>query len=98
MSEPIFVADGTQVTGTFSAAPPSWHSGGADCHRAPAPCYSPGQRVWLSSKDLPLQVESRKLAPRFVGPFEVEQIINPAAVRFMLLPSMKVQKILDVRR
>lgn len=28
--------------------------------RAPAPSYAPGQKVWLLSKDLPLQVESKK--------------------------------------
>ncbi|KAK9533156.1 hypothetical protein VZT92_008305 [Zoarces viviparus] len=62
----------------------------ADRHRAPAPTYSPGQKVSLSSRDLPLQVESRKLAPRFVRPFEVDKIINPSAVRLKLPASLKV--------
>lgn len=52
--------------------------------------------------------ESRKLAPWFVGPFEVDQMVNLAAVRLRLPASMKVQPtfhisqvkpiILDVRR
>ena len=32
------------------------------CH---TPACTPGQRVWLRSKDLPLKVDSRKLAPPF---------------------------------
>lgn len=56
----------------------------------PAPRYHPGRRVWLSSKDLPLQVDCRKLTQQFVGPFEVEQIVNPDAVQLRLPASMKV--------
>ena len=45
------------------------------CHanrlRRPTPSFRPGQRVWLFSKDLSLRVESRRLAPRYMGPFKV---------------------------
>lgn len=62
----------------------------ADKHRRPGPSYQPGQKVWLSSRDLPLQVESQKLKPKFVGPFEIAKIINPSVVRLKLPASMKV--------
>ena len=70
----------------------------ADKRRRPAPPYRPGQRVWLATKDLPLHVHSRKLAPRFVGPFPVSSVINPVSVRLRLPRSLKVHSTFHVSK
>lgn len=62
----------------------------ADHRRQCAPSYQPGQEVWLSTKNLPLKVPSKKLAPRFVGPFAVSKVLSPAAVRLRLPRSLRV--------
>lgn len=49
-------------------------------------------------RDLPLQVASRKLAPWFVEPFEIEQIINPVAVQLRLPASLPLHCTFHVSR
>ncbi|KAL6476643.1 hypothetical protein MHYP_G00151420 [Metynnis hypsauchen] len=49
-----------------------------------------GQWLWLSSKNLPLHVESKKLPPRYVEPFKVDQHISPVTYWLRLLPSMQI--------
>ncbi|KAI3376926.1 hypothetical protein L3Q82_000016 [Scortum barcoo] len=70
----------------------------ADCHRRPAPAYTLGQKVWLSTKDLPLHVHSKKLTPRFVGPFPVSKIINPVSVQLRLPRSLRVHPTFHVSK
>ncbi|XP_035498546.1 uncharacterized protein LOC118315399 [Scophthalmus maximus] len=62
----------------------------ADRRRTPAPKYKPSQQVWLNSKDIPLNVSSKKLGPRFIGPYVVEAVINPCAVCLKLPPALRI--------
>ncbi len=70
----------------------------ANRRRRPATRYHSGQRVWLSAQDLPLRVESCKLAPHFVGPFPVSKVINQSAVRLKLPRSLRVHPTFHVSK
>uniref|UniRef100_A0A9J7YR65 Chromo domain-containing protein n=1 Tax=Cyprinus carpio carpio TaxID=630221 RepID=A0A9J7YR65_CYPCA len=61
----------------------------ADRHRSKPPVYVVGQKVWLSTKNIPLRSVSNKLAPKFIGPFPVTKIISPVAVRLKLPPAYR---------
>ena len=56
----------------------------ADRRRVPAPSYHPGQRVWLSTRNLPSRSSHRKLLPRFTGPYEIVSVLSPTTVRLRL--------------
>lgn len=68
----------------------------ADCRCCPAPTYRLGQKVWLSTRDLNLSGNSRKLGPRFIGPFEMESIVNPVSIKFRLPPTLKIHPIFHI--
>ena len=61
----------------------------ADRRRRPAPTYRVGQRVWHSTKDIPIRGGTKKLAPRYVGPFTMTHVISPTAVRLRLPSTMR---------
>lgn len=68
----------------------------ANRQRVPADTYQVGQKVWLLHKYVPLQIESKKLAPQFIGPFEVRSVINPVTVRLNLPKNMKIHNVFHV--
>ncbi len=61
----------------------------ADLHRTKPPLYVCGQKVWLSSQDLPFRLLSRKLGPKFVGTFIISKVLSPVSVRLKLTPPFK---------
>ena len=68
----------------------------ANRRRIPAPVYLPGQEVYLRAKNLPVPGTSKKLAPRFVGPFTIESVLNPVSVRLSLPSSMHAHPVFHV--
>ena len=53
----------------------------ADTRRTPPPAYMVGDAVMLSTAHLKLKRPSRKLDQKFIGPFQIQQLISPTAVR-----------------
>ncbi|KAI7806889.1 hypothetical protein IRJ41_013730 [Triplophysa rosa] len=61
----------------------------ADRRRSKPPRYSCGQKVWLSTSDLPLRLPARKLGPRFIGQYTIAKVLNSVTIRLKLPPMLK---------
>jgi len=53
----------------------------------PKNLFNLGDRVWLELKHLALPHQSKKLAPKRVGPFHITQVVSPVAFQLDLPPS-----------
>ncbi|XP_049329610.1 uncharacterized protein LOC125795048 [Astyanax mexicanus] len=56
----------------------------ADRHRGETPSYQPGDRVWLSTRDLRTSEGSKKLSPKYIGPYKILKQINEVTYRLDL--------------
>ncbi|KAK3548493.1 hypothetical protein QTP70_013327 [Hemibagrus guttatus] len=62
----------------------------ADLQRSDPPAFQPGQKVWLSTRDIRLRLPCRKLSPRFIGPFTILKQINPVTYKLLLPPGYRI--------
>ena len=60
-----------------------WQKVSTDCNRSETPVVAPGDRVWLSTRNLPRNLPCPKLGPWFVGPFKSRRV-NEACYRLQL--------------
>jgi hypothetical protein len=61
--------------------------------------FKVGDRVWLATTHLRLQEAanaSRKLQPRYHGPYEITQVISPVAYRLNLPPHYKAHPVVHI--
>lgn len=56
----------------------------------------PGNQVWLSTMNLKMTCPSRKLGPKFMGPFPVKRKINDVTYELDLPDSLKVHLVFHV--
>lgn len=68
----------------------------ANKHRIPAPAYRPGDKVWLSTRNLRTRRPSKKLDWKNIGPFEVVEAIGSHAYRLALPETMKIHDVFHV--
>jgi hypothetical protein len=69
----------------------------ADARRRPL-LFQPGDKVYLSTAHLALpgRTQVRKLAPKFTGPFTVQQVISDVAYRLELPAHMRIHPVFHV--
>lgn len=56
----------------------------------------PGNQVWLSTTNVRMACPSRKLGPKFMGPFSVKKRINNVAYELNLLSTLKIHPVFHI--
>ena len=55
-----------------------------DRRRSPAPAYEVGDKVWLNAQNYTTTRPTKKLDHKWLGPFVIEKVVSPAAVKLHL--------------
>ena len=66
-----------------------------DEHRAPAREYQPGDKVYLSTENLPTIRATKKLDGKFVGPLEVVKKVGASAYQLKIPASWRVYNVFN---
>lgn len=67
-----------------------------DRRRAPVPQYKVGDKVWLDGSNITSSHSSKKLDDKRYGPFIIEQLLPPNAVRLKLPASLHIHPVFNV--
>ncbi|CAJ0916593.1 unnamed protein product [Ranitomeya imitator] len=65
----------------------------ANRRRCVGPRLRVGDLVWLSSRHVPMKVSSPKFKPRFIGPYNISEIIYPVSFRLALPASFAIHNV-----
>lgn len=65
----------------------------ANRKRKPSPRYIPGDRVWLSTRNIRTTRPSKKLDHKQLGPFRIIEKVGPSSYRLDLPPAMHIKNV-----
>ena len=57
-----------------------------DHWRSPTPTYEVGAKVWLNAQNYMTTHLTKKLDHKWLGPFVIEKVVSPAAIKLHLSP------------
>ena len=61
------------------------------------PMLEPGQKVWLSTKNLNLDRPTKKLSQKWIGPYTIQERLNDLNYKLELPSSMRIHNVFHVQ-